>query len=63
MLAETGGAAFPRRGTAAVPAEPPDGARKGDPELLRRVERAMGREEETVAKRRTTTAGRRAVGA
>jgi hypothetical protein len=35
----------------------------GDPELLRRVERAMGREEETVEKRRTATAGRRAVGA
>jgi hypothetical protein len=33
-----------------------------DPGFLRDVERAMGREEETVAKRRTATA-RRAVGA
>ena len=34
-----------------------------DPGFLRNVERAMGREGETVAKRRTATAGRRAVGA
>ncbi len=32
-----------------------------DPGFLRDIERAMGREEETVAKRRTATAGRRAV--
>ena len=35
----------------------------GEPELLRRIERAMEAEEETVAKRRTTTAARAAVGA
>ncbi len=34
-----------------------------DPGFLRDIERAMGREEETVAKRRTATAGRRAGGA
>ena len=34
----------------------------GDPELLRRVEKAMASEEETVAKRRTTTAARQTVG-
>ena len=33
-----------------------------DPGFLRDIERAMGREEETVAKRRTTTAARAAVG-
>ena len=36
---------------------------QGDPDLLRRVERAMAAEEETVAKRRTATAARQAVGA
>jgi hypothetical protein len=35
----------------------------GDPELLRRVERAMADESGTVAKRRATTTARRAVGA
>jgi hypothetical protein len=34
----------------------------GDPELLRRIEKAMASEEETVAKRRTTMAARQAVG-
>ena len=34
----------------------------GDSELLRRVEKAMASEEETVAKRRTTTAARQTVG-
>jgi hypothetical protein len=33
---------------------------RGDPEMLRRVERAMQDEEATVAKRRATMAGRRA---
>ena len=35
----------------------------GDPGFLREIERAMGREEETLAKRRTSTAARQAVGA
>ena len=35
----------------------------GDSELLRRIERAMAAETETVAKRRTTTAARHTVGA
>ena len=35
---------------------------QGDPELLRRVEKAMAAEEETVAKRRAATAARRAGG-
>ena len=35
----------------------------GDPDLLRRVEKAMADDEETVAKRRTTMAARQAVGA
>ena len=34
----------------------------GDPGFLRDIERAMGREEETVAKRRTATAARQTVG-
>ena len=36
--------------------------RRGDPAFLREVERAMEREEATVAKRRTATAARRSVG-
>jgi hypothetical protein len=35
----------------------------GNPELLRRIEKAMASEEETVAKRRATTMARQAVGA
>jgi hypothetical protein len=35
----------------------------GDSELLRRIEKAMASEEETIAKRRTATAARQAVGA
>ena len=35
----------------------------GDPGFMRDIERAMGREEETVAKRRTATAARQVVGA
>ena len=35
----------------------------GDPGLLRKIERAMASEEETVAKRRAATAARQAVGA
>jgi len=34
----------------------------GDSELLRRIEKAMADEEETVAKRRTTMVARQAVG-
>jgi hypothetical protein len=34
----------------------------GDSELLRRIEKAMASEEETVAKRRTASAARHAVG-
>ncbi len=37
--------------------------RLGDPGFVRDIERAMGREEETVAKRLTSTAARQAVGA
>ena len=35
----------------------------GDPEMLRKIEKAMAEEEETVEKRRTTTAARMGVGA